>query len=427
MTNKFKNVYGIALPCLFALYNISGNSILLYCGLIMLLGTVLLDAESIFYLYFMWVPNVMMIKFLDTESALLGYFMIIYVARIVLFTPKIKMNRWLLCALIAHGLFVVVSVVVTMNYSVATGYVRLFALIIGLNCALNKEEMKQRKQYSEYINAFIMGCTVNVVLGLVYYMAKGIDIYNGFFSSVRNDRNYFAIMLAFGIALSVAKMWQTRKTTKMDVICVLILISGGILSNSRTFLLLCIPMLLVTVFLLLRLRKQAGFWISLPLLAILIYFFFHNYLSESLSNALQRFYKDDAVGGNGRFELWGYYLKQVFSSILTMSVGVGNSVDFLGFGAADDVEHNTLIQALFSIGILGTSSLVLLYWTVFRKLRKKIANNFVLWMPLIIVLVGYMTINGLYSDLVTAGIILSAMVFSFAVQYDVYRQSEIEE
>ena len=73
-----------------------------------------------------------------------------------------------------------------------------------------------------------------------------------------------------------------------------------------------------------------------------------------LDGIINRFNDDRATAGGGRIELWTYYLQQFSSSIKTILVGSKPSVMLYAERSVLDIEHNTFIQMIYELGIIGS-------------------------------------------------------------------------
>ena len=119
---------------------------------------------------------------------------------------------------------------------------------------------------------------------------------------------------------------------------------------------------------------------------------------------MQRFTEDSFSNGNGRVYSWRYYLGVFESSVGNLIFGASSKIPMYvsaetGIGV---VQHNTLIEALSEIGLLGTISLVAVFTCLFKTVCTKYREySFRFLIPVLVELTGYFFINALYSDTLT--------------------------
>lgn len=157
------------------------------------------------------------------------------------------------------------------------------------------------------------------------------------------------------------------------------------------------------------------------LLLVMILFVVY-FLGDAVDNILRRFSSDNVSGGNDRFESWEVHLKKVTENMSSFLLGCGSSIVNSVYY---QVEHNTLVQGLYTIGSLGLSTLLGVYATIIKHgLRGRKLNFSVITLGSIVV--GYCTVNGLYSDNLTFAITLSLVVYQLASESEVQRTALVK-
>ena len=170
------------------------------------------------------------------------------------------------------------------------------------------------------------------------------------------------------------------------------------------------------LFVLTRSKKVFAFFIIAFLVYIIGRQTFLSDFIKSFENLLLRFELDDAANGNGRFEAWVAYLEYTFSSARNAFFGCGVSTNFLesNNSVIDMVEHNSIIELIFTVGIFGTIGYLLSMFSMVNMVLRQSAGRrpWMLYMPLLAIVAGYCTINGAFSDRLIYAVYLSACILS---------------
>ena len=139
------------------------------------------------------------------------------------------------------------------------------------------------------------------------------------------------------------------------------------------------------------------------LIAVLGIVVYINY-QDALFNLLARFGEDNVKTGNNRFDLWEYYIKQTLRSPISFMLGSGSIND------NKLVEHNTVVQCIYQLGVIGFISLLGIIFKTFRKITKGYKLSIITIFPLLSVIIPYCGINGLYADQLSYLIVLCALI-----------------
>lgn len=396
--SKNNIVWSVIIISFFTIYNIIPNIGFLILGLATIVFAMLfLKDLQFFYLIFILIPNVMKIKVIEKPNALLGYFILMFCVKL-LFTKKATINSNFFIKIFLGSFLFITSLLI--NSQDISFFIRVAAFIMILNIMYSCEG----KSINTVIlgKSYIFGCVLDVLSALFYFIYKGESVFLGYFSGIRDDRNYFSISCAVAIMILMTVIVYTKHFQLFEIISFILLSIGGILSNSRTFFIIYVIALIGFVFSFFKSSKVRIFFIALIIILIIGKNTFLSDFFDSLDSLLLRFEDDDVAGGNGRFESWAIYLNYGFSSLKNTLFGCGSSVDYLGKGIlhTNSVEHNSIIQLIFTVGILGSIGYTMLLTSMANLIykHKKIYRSFVRWMPLIALIIGYSTINGAFSD-----------------------------
>lgn len=408
---KVQNIelfYGLCVLMMFFLYNVYNNFIYISFGLIlMIISLMIFDFYQLFLCCMIMIPNIMMIKFSTSNLAILSYFLMLVYGKYI-FDKKANLMKMSISIPI-HLIFVIITVFFYKDFQLFTMLIRGVLFCFTL-CLLSKDTNFNNEKYrNNIIKYYLIGITFCVLFGITQWILKGSDIFNGLFSGIRNDRNYFASLLSSGIAINLLYILYGNK--KIIWYCpVFIMLFGGLLSCSRTFFM---SMLFVLIILIAITRKASIKSIKVWALLVIGLLLFRNELLSLLDTILIRFSSDDIAGGNGRFDSWNFYLNIMKSTPLRVLIGNGSSTKYISMGMIDIVEHNTLVQLLSTTGLLGTISYILMYCDFIKRTIKKLKGiKLHFLMPLCSVLFCYFSINGLYSDNFNFSVLVSLIIIN---------------
>ncbi len=402
---------GLITVLLFTIYNIFPNSVILVLGILLLLFALLLFQNlQFFYLLILLSPNIMTIKIIGKPNAIIGYFALLFCLKLII-QYGLFFQKKVFAKLIVGNLFLFISILLN---SEDKGFViRIISFVVILTIIYRESEIDK----ISLMRTYIFGCVIDVICSLIYKTAKGINVFTQSFSGINDDRNYFAITGVIALALLTFLISYTKKLGVFEAISLIALSIGGILSNSRTFIILFAVVIIIFAF---EFFSNPSVGIFLIIVVIVILIGQNSFLANifgSFDNLINRFNEDNAEGGNGRFEAWNVYLNYLFSSIRNILLGCGSSTKYATTNALgiSEVEHNTIVQLLFSVGIIGTIG----YITMFSSIVDIIKNNekmncsIIKLIPLIVLIIGYCTINGAFSDRFIYSLYMCICVFTF--------------
>ena len=202
--------------------------------------------------------------------------------------------------------------------------------------------------------------------------------------------NYNANKLGFIANLSIAGLLQLNLAKigkKIDYVIILMLALFGILTMSRTFLL--ISALIITLFifstqtsLITRTRNV----LLIAIFIIAIFFFVKQTMPFIISRFTERFMVDDI--SNGRAGLFAFYTDHIFSSLKYMLVGIGlqNYGDriFDIYGSFENVCHNGPQEVIVCWGFIGLGLFIWYIYELISGTKKTSTRKLINFIPIII-------------------------------------------
>lgn len=407
---------------LFWVYNYIESNVLFVMGCVLLFcWSFFGDADSVFLSILVLIPNVTMIKHLSSPFALLGYAILIFE---YLYIFKVIAKKRRLC-FSAEAFYFLLSAGLTFFFTFSSSYlmsaVRVISFAFFSYHFFAEKEHRTRAFYDKMIFAFCLGIASTVVLGVAYWLAMDADIFVGYFSGIRNDRNYFSATLSLGVAISVLYIFTSKQKyfTRKYPILVIIMIAGGLLSGSRTFM----ASLLIPVFIILGTVLSSQ---NINKMFILIVIFIgcvfvavsSERITEIILSTLERFFAGDMSGGNGRFETWGIYLKDYASSVWCILFGKGSEAEIMPKMETFMATHNTIIQGLYCGGFFGLVAYFLVYFNLFARLSRHKKLRFIELLPIADLLLCRFFIASYMSDTFSFEALLAFIVAVYRVSGD---------
>lgn len=356
---------------LFWLYNYSGSSAFFAIGCLVLFGWFLLgNADSVFLSILVLVPNIMIIKHLSNSAALLGYAMLVFEWKYILtyFIQRRKLDVG------SEVLYFIISTLFTFAVTFSSSYLLSAIRVISFACFIFYFFLEKKRRTKSYFNEIILcyclGVSLTVILGVLFWVAKGNNIFAGYFFGIRNDRNYFSATLSTGIAISALIYTSSdyKDNTRWLPLLMIIMIAGGILSGSRTFLVSLLVSVMIVMRESLSIRNLKRI---VPLLLFLLIVAIIALKNENIVNhvirTLERFSSSDVYDGNGRFDTWVIYLKDFSGSIVSIFFGKGSETAIKSKMDVFLATHNTIVQGLYCGGVVGLLTYFHIYLRMFLR------------------------------------------------------------
>lgn len=249
--------------------------------------------------------------------------------------------------------------------------------------------VKQQKKQSDDFEITTLFFAVGVILAA--FIAQQVALYpnirkyivvHSYVSVTRwcgfyGDPNFYAaqVVAAMTATMLLILRGNRRQVVVMAVLTVLLLYCG-MLSGSKSFLLIFIGVFVMWLIKLFAIRGRVGAKLLIYCLlgAAAVYIAFSEAFQDLLNIILLRF----LLGGNsasgfttGRSEIWKNYLEEIFTNPKILLLGNG----FCNILIKGRASHNTLIQAVFQFGIIGVPFLIMWVWNFYTMMIPKDRKN----------------------------------------------------
>lgn len=271
------------------------------------------------------------------------------------------LNKTFFTYLVLLGAYIVGQML--MNISISRT-IKFMANFLFIYYALNVDNEKVcKKVFLYYIFAFILSSLVSafhIIPNLTdYVVVKALEGSGGGilrFAGMYVDPNHYSINLIISLCLIIILNHKKQLNNLNSLLLAGLLLIFAIMTISKSaFLMFSLPL---TLLLYSRIKKRKYFIFAF-LLIILITFMF--LLVEGkigiFDLILSRFEKDEDIDSltTGRFELFQRYTTYLSKNIDKTIIGSGFAAPYLG-GTG---PHNTYIDMLYHLGIIGSILLIL--------------------------------------------------------------------
>lgn len=213
------------------------------------------------------------------------------------------------------------------------------------------------------------------------------------FSGLQGNPNYYTLDITVVLSAIIVLMYNKKKTPKIHIVCFVALTFLGIMSVSKSFLLTWIFLMVCWFMLSLKrgYKKFVSYIFVVAIGIIIAYYFAYDYI-----NAFMFRFTEDGSGTidsvtTGRSTIWVVYLKTILNEpkILFFGNGLNSMIQPLG-----KVPHNTYLDLLFNLGILGAILLIALLRMGMGKIRLKGG----IWLLVIMLMIRMFAISILSYD-----------------------------
>lgn len=404
-------VTSLILMTIFTVYSAWDGALIFFVGILIMIGCLcVMDIPSLMLLSTVLAPNLMAIKLLDNATAFFGYFLLLVFAKD--FFKRKRLSLFSLAPIVL-AFCMLITVALYGDTSLMTIIIRCVCFFISIGVLFSDARFNSTEYREKLIQSYLIGLIFCVLFGFAYYVMQGRNIFNGSFAGIRNDRNYFSCLMSTGIAMGILYSTYNRKSGLIYKLSIPLLLFAGIISASRTFL-LSMSFVLVLLIGIVGTKGKGKFAIQIILLLLICLILFGNYVFPALDVVLERFTDETVAGGNGRFETWEFYLNLTFSSITRALVGNGSATIYTSAGLVRFVEHNSFLQLISTIGLMGSTAMIACFWSIYKSIVKiKYRLKLQYLIPLFCTIFCYAGVSAMFSDNFNYSIMISFIIIDY--------------
>lgn len=375
--------------------------------------------DSVYHQLFFCLPFTMVYKLSPGTTSLFIYAML--AAGIFLIIRNFSFKKPQLFFIILFAVYICIG----MGRRVTT----VIKMIMALTLFLIFVKKTDSENFKNHIMSFSLGMLGSSFIGLLKGSWPRLDMYfsdmnpiyvdgeRSFrFSGLYLDPNYYSISAIFAVTLCIM-LFLYKKGNRVLLGTVIIALSiFGFISYSKMFL---VSYLLMIVFFIMWALKSPKKIISVSVVASVGGWFLYKWMQSSsyLAVMLDRFSGEDV--STGRFGIWESYIGYIKSSPLTFLFGDG-----LGAPYYNSVgPHNTYIESVYFIGLLGSIIFLVALISIFRARRYVFKRSIINYALILIFLgmiatLGCLTVNDLMFYCMLLWISLNMSKERTVVNYD---------
>ncbi len=340
-----------------------GNDIyvLKYLGLIVvLIAALMLDTNSLFYIYFASLPNQRLLVLDINASSILNLILIsIFLKNI--FAIKINFHLLYICTLFVA--YTLVPIYFGGSSLVAVGQpIKIVIIFFILYNELNKFKIRVAENY---IYSFILGVLLMGLLGMIFVPITESNIYSRFSAGDQNNPNDYSILLVVSLSYVLIINRYIYKSSMLLYGLILVNLYFGILTQSRTYLLGVFILFLAMLFL--NNEKISIKRILYIIIFILMLFIFYILYKEMLVISFTRVIdprRGDISGS--RFFIWLQFLDFFSSNLFYLVFGLNSNLTILNSAGIYNVAHNSFLELITYYGIIGSIIVITMYLFIYR-------------------------------------------------------------
>lgn len=320
------------------------------------------DIKNVYYHLLFTMPFTVIYKMSPSSSSLFAYVVILAGMILVLRVKSFQIDRLFSILLFAVYLFIGMGD----NYTTALKMIMGFVL---LSIFVRKIDSDSHKNH---IMAFVLGNLGSSAIGTFRGSFPRLDAYfyrqltissNNFlttrFTGLNYDPNFYAMSAIFVIVLCCLLYFRKIGNKFFVLFLTAVQLYFGFISYSKMFLLMFVIIALIMLIYIMKTPKRLILsFISIAAVGSVIWYFLEK--AKYIDIMMNRLDSGDI--STGRFGLWKAYSEFIFSSVKNLFLGKGIGYDYLSVGG----PHNTYLEAIFFVGILGSLFLIAAIIFIFK-------------------------------------------------------------
>ena len=362
--NQILFFLAVAATIALLLMSLTGRQGIMYYALfVLIIPVVFVDDKTFAKILMFWLPfNT--ILYISSFSIII-VFATFRVLKDLLDTKNKKIDS-ILPALFA---FLIYSLFTRYSDAVMDAIKNAIIILLCIKLFYNlKENDEDHSAFGDIIVAFSCGVISTVFCSIAI---NGIDFSSRFSVTSASGVNALGIMSATCIVYLAMLVAKTDKDRALRVALMLLLLTVGFLTQSRTFFLM-----IIIAFAWIMLSEIGNsknmirnvILAALILIAVYILFTRVALMSDLLDKMMTRVDKLDTDSAGGRYVLWQKYSEAIFSSPKTILLGIG---DYKNYGI-NQVAHNMWLEMIADYGLLGVPIIIVIYaGTVQKRIKSK--------------------------------------------------------
>lgn len=330
-------------------------------------------------------------------------YMFLRIACIFKLLFKNKFPRRYFMLLLTFSLYSFLS----MAFGNTLGMTRIINLVLwfvlGLSIVTFYDEARMRVWSRSLAQGTIYSCIIGMNLNMIpnlkttlvlsSYLNSNTGIIVSRFSGLWNDPNGLTVFIIVSMFICLMAFYSKKINGVEFYIYEILLTIFGLLTVSKS----CMLLLVIFWGYLFFSKSQLGFIqkASVLIVGVIALYYINNLMADTIGELLSRFTSASISGDltTGRSDLWKMYFDEM--DIGTWVFGKGINADLPNGKAA----HNTLIQIIYNIGIIGLSMWIGIFAEQNRLSNLIQTNKKRIWLPVFALLSTMFFLDGLFLEL----------------------------
>lgn len=368
-------------------------------GLLFFIGMIAFnDIKLILPLMLFYLPWATIMKLSPGTFSFFSLVSIIILARLVIKSRKLNNLNAMVAGLLLIGMMILTSV--ARAEAMPTSFIRFGMVLLMLTWYISDKE-----NYPDFeVCTIFYSAGMLLASGMAYLllaspgMQRFISVMN--YANIKvtrlagfnQDPNYFAMQVLLAVVCLFILSNHTRSTLKkvIQFSAIGCLLFFGLTSVSKMFLISLVMIGLVWFIGMLTSRNDVSQKVTVILLcaALATVIVSTQLFSDMIDEYLKRFAEITNVSSltTGRSDLQAFYINYILNNIDVLLCGVGFILKYPA-GVPNNV-HNTPIDFIYRLGIIGTALFVTWYINIFKQASLKIKMLFEKKLQFLIVLLG---------------------------------------
>ena len=363
-----------------------------------LAGVLFAKKEDSVILLFFTLPLGAIFKLSPDEFSFFTLMFLLFATRLIISKTKIRVS--LICLLFMFVAYAFLISGISQAVNIITMALGVFFVAYAI-----KEEIS----FNRVVVAYSFGIAVSAVLGLLQNKLPIIQEYvvvsilnSGAtaesvsrFAGLKGNPNYFTMDVILALA-GIAIMLLTKKAhIKFHFVLFSLLSVIGVMSISKSFLLSWGVLLLLMIYSSLKMAPEKTAKVILVIGSSLV--IIGIFASDYIRAYLLRLSMDEGASlseiTTGRWDIWVSYIKAIWNDVKILLFGNGIGGSLVGGRGA----HNTYLEVIYNLGILGGSIYAFLMSSLFKGIANRAQRQIIQYAPLIVFLVRLLGI-GIFTD-----------------------------
>lgn len=371
--------------------------------LIGVVSVCLLPDDDVVCYFLLILPFANIFKINPSSSSLFTYLILLLV--LVKFERILSYGKIVLLSI--GMLFFTIMVQIASDSLSVTGTIKFVSYILLITYCIACYD--SYTEYAKLFKSFIWGIFLSSVIAYLgasyfnfssYIIEKSLGYSYGFgyiarFSALDSDPNYYSINLIIALLLAVILYMNQDSGLVKTLIYFLMITPFVILTFSKSALLMFVFPVLLLLYVNFKGKRMAPFLIIIPLFLLATYIVISN-SSQAKDIILARFSsggaRDLSSLTTGRSNIWAIYFDYMLEKPYRIIFGSGIGAKWVEGHAA----HNTFVEALYHIGIIGCIMLLSAYRYILRDIKTYSKKNIFNFSVLICLFLMYFFLSELF-------------------------------